>query len=587
MKLTKGIITFLAVALAVVVSVTGSYALTIYPIDRVAILEGQRFDFKVEFDSVVNIQDVKVTINGKDYTRVFGKKAEFIEKEKGVSPEASAIILRDVEIKTHGKYTVVADDGMNRKMVTWEVYPIDSKGKKTKNIILMIGDGMSIGHRTAARILSKGITEGKYHGKLAMDDMPHMALVGTSGVDSIITDSANSASAYATGHKSSVNALGVYADRTPDPFDDPKVETITEYVKRKYKKAVGIVTDAEVQDATPAAMVAHTRRRATKAEITKMLFDSQVDVLLGGGSAYFLPMSQPGSKRKDDTDYISMFQSAGYALATDKTELKDMASNPKAMKLLGLFHLGNMDCALDNLFLRKGTTGKFPNQPGLVEMTMAALDVLSRHKKGFVLMVEGALIDKASHPLDWERAVIDTIQFDKAVGLAKGFAEKRKDTLVLVIADHTHGINIVGTIDDNKEAEQMRDKIGVYADAGYPNYKDEDKDGYPDSVDVSKRLAIFFNNYPDHYETFRPKLDGRFVPAVKNDKGHYVANEKYKDVPGAMLRTGNLPRKSSDGVHTADDVVLTADGPGAERVHGFMDNTEVFRVMVNALSSGK
>jgi len=583
----KKIIVIITAVVSLLLTAVIADAITVYPIDRAAILAGQRFDFKVEFDRVVNMEDIKVTINGKDYTSVFAKKADFVEKEKGVNPEASAIILRDVEIKTPDKYTVIVDDGMNKKTVIWEVYAAKAKLGKAKNIIIMIGDGMSIGHRTAARILSKGITEGKYHGKLAMDDMPYMALVGTSGVDSVITDSANSASAYTTGHKSSVNALGVYADRTPDPFDDPKVETITEYVKRTRKMAVGIVTDAEVQDATPAAMVAHTRRRTTKAEITKMLFDSKVDVLLGGGSAYFLPMSQPGSKRKDNADFINAFKNAGYTFAADKTELKDAASNPKVMKLLGLFHLGNMDCALDNLFLRKGTTDKFPNQPGLVEMTRAALNVLSRHKNGFVLMVEGALIDKASHPLDWERAVIDTIQFDKAVEVVKDFAKKRKDTLVLVVPDHTHGISIIGTIDDNKEAEQMRDKIGVYAEAGYPNYKDEDKDGYPDSIDVSKRLAVFFNNFPDHYETFRPKLDGRFVPAVKNDKGHYVANEKYKDVPGAMLRIGNLPRKASDGVHTADDVVLTAIGPGSEMVRGFMDNTEVFRVMVNALSSGK
>lgn len=558
-------------------------AVTVYPIDRAAILAGQRFDFKVEFDRVVDMKDVKVTINGKDYAEVLGRRAEFIEKEKGVTPEASAVILRDVEVKKAGRYTIVADDGVSKTSVTWEVYSTKTKGGKAKNIILVIGDGMSIGHRTAARILSKGIAEGKYHGKLAMDDMPHMALVGTSGVDSVITDSANSASAYATGHKSSVNAMGVYADRTPDTFDDPKQETIAEYLKRTKGMAIGIVTDAEVQDATPAAFVAHTRRRAAKAEIVKMFYDLKPDVLIGGGSSYFLPLSQPGSKRKDEEDYIKKFQEAGYTFATDKAELKEAASNPKTKRLLGLFHMGNMDCALDNLFIRKGTTDKFPNQPGLVEMTRAAMNVLSRHKQGFFLMVEGALIDKASHPLDWERAVVDTIQMDKAVEVVKAFAQKRKDTLVLVVADHTHGINVAGTIDDNKDAELMRDKIGVYAEAGYPNYKDEDKDGYPDSVDVSKRLAIFFNNFPDHYETFRPKLEGRFVPAVKNDKGHYVANEKYKDVPGAVFREGNLPRKASDGVHTADDVVLTAVGPGSETVKGFMDNTEVFRVMINAL----
>ena len=143
--------------------------------------------------------------------------------------------------------------------MTWNVY--DTGPRKAKNVILFIGDGMSPAHRIAARLLSKGIAEGKAFGKLAIDDMPHMALVATAGCDSIITDSANSASAYATGHKSAVNAMGGYADRTADPFDDPKVETITSLVKRRLGLAVGVVTNTEIEDATPAAMIAHTRRR--------------------------------------------------------------------------------------------------------------------------------------------------------------------------------------------------------------------------------------------------------------------------------------------------------------------------------------
>src|SRR5260370_26460011 len=101
-----------------------------------------------------------------------------------------------------------------------------------------MGDGLSPAHRVAARVLGKGIAEGKARGKLAIDDMPHMALVATAGSDAIITDSANSASAYATGHKSAVNAMGVYADRTFDPLDDPKVETISSLVKRRRGMAV-------------------------------------------------------------------------------------------------------------------------------------------------------------------------------------------------------------------------------------------------------------------------------------------------------------------------------------------------------------
>ena len=105
-----------------------------------------------------------------------------------------------------------ATDGVNTREVTWTVY--ETGPRQAKNVILFIGDGLSPAHRVAARLLSKGIAEGKSFGKLAIDDMPHTALVATAGSDSIITDSANSMSAYTTGHKSAVNAMGVYADRS-------------------------------------------------------------------------------------------------------------------------------------------------------------------------------------------------------------------------------------------------------------------------------------------------------------------------------------------------------------------------------------
>jgi alkaline phosphatase len=201
-------------------------------------------------------------------------------------------------------------------------------------------------------------------------------------------------------------------------------------------------------------------------------------------------------------------------------------------------------------------------------------------------MVESGLIDKYSHPLDWERAVMDTIMLDRAVEVAVEFAARKNDTLVLVTADHAHGLSIVGTVDDNAPGDAMRDKVGVYEKAGFPNYPAPNADGYPDRVDVSRRLAIFFAGFPDYYETFRPKVDGPFVPAVAGPPGTYMPNDKYKDMPGAMLRTGNLPRSANQGVHSGDDVILTAMGPGSERVVGFLDNTAVFRIMVDALGLG-
>lgn len=560
-------------------------ATTLYPLDRATILAGSPFDFKVELSKQVEPEDVKITVNGQDYKTALGGEAKFVELEKGKDDKAlgSAVILRGLTIAAPGDYKVEVSAGDEKKSVTWNVYGTGD-APKAKNVIFLIGDGLSVAHRTAARIMSKGMTEGKANGRLNMDDVPPAAFIGTSATNAVATDSANTMSAYMTGHKTAVNAIGVYADRTPDSLDDPRVETIAEAIRRQTKKSIGIVATAEIEDATPAAVVSHTRNRNDKADIVGMLLDVKPEVVLGGGSAYFLGKNIPGSKRKDDKDYIKLFQDAGYKLAIDKNEL---AANASAEgNLLGLFHTGNMDVTLDREFLKKGTVEKFPNQPGLVEMATVALDRLSKNPDGFFLMVEGSSIDKMSHPLDWDRAVVDTIEFDKVVGLAREFQKAHPDTLIVVTGDHTHGVSIIGTVDDEKPGTEMREKVGTYAEAGFPNYTDDNGDGYPDKIDVTRRLFLSANNGPDHYETFRPKLDGPFVPAVQNEKKEYVANEQYKDVPGAVFVQGNIPKSSDSGVHAVDDVVLQSDGPGSEGFRGYMEQSDVYKVLADAFALG-
>jgi alkaline phosphatase len=562
-----------------------SYAQTVYPVDRAEILAGAQFDLKVEFDHTLAQRDVAITVNGTDHGAVFGKAAQFIEKEDG--KDQSALILRDVALAKPGRYTIRVTTPAGSREVNWTVY--ETAARKAKNVVLLIGDGLSPAHRTAARLLSKGIAEGRAYGKLAMDDMPQMALVSTAGIDSIITDSANAASAYATGHKTSVNAMGVYADRSADPFDDPKVETIASLAKRRNGMAVGIVSNTEIQDATPAAMVAHTRRRAAYDQIVEQYFAAQPDVLMGGGLANFLPQGTPGAKRRDQTDFVTKFKNAGYAYVTNGTELKAVPQDTK--RLLGLFNLGNMDGVLDRKFLKAGSVKRFADQPDLTEMTAQALDVLSQNPNGFFLMVESGMIDKYTHLLDMERAVYDTIMFDNVVQLVKDWAKARgDDTLILVLADHTHPVSIVGTIDDDMTTEPnvpMRERVRIYEKAGFPNYPAPDAEGYPSRVDVSRRLAMFSAGLPDHYETFRPRLDNPNEPTTAGkEPGTFDANERYKNLPGAVLRFGNLPRLANASVHSGEDVVLTASGPGSEAVRGQMDNTEVFRVMAEALGLG-
>ena len=221
------------------------------------------------------------------------KPATFVEQEDG--GEHSALWIRGAALDKPGKYTVEAT--RRRQERARHLGGVrDTGAGKAKNVILFIGDGLSVAHRTAARMLSKGLVEGRYGGELAIDDMPHMALVSTSGTDSLVTDSANAMSAYTTGHKSCVNALGVYCARNKSNLDHPKVETIAELVKRARGMSVGVVTNTEIEDATPAAMVAHNRLRADFNDIVKDFFAVQPEVILGGGTPNFLAKSTPGSQ---------------------------------------------------------------------------------------------------------------------------------------------------------------------------------------------------------------------------------------------------------------------------------------------------
>lgn len=569
-------------AAAMLASVAPATAQTIYPLNRAEILEGSRFDFKVEFPNAPASADVKVTINGKPLAEAFGREVQFVQNEEG--QKHSALWLRGAQLPA-GQYVIEATQGSDKATVNWTVYATPER--KAKNVILFVGDGLSVAHRTAARILSKGWEQGLYGGELAIDDMPNMALISTSGTDSIVTDSANSASAYTTGHKSCVNALGIYCAKNALTLDHPKVETISEVIKRKRSgMAIGVVTNSEIEDATPASMVAHTRRRSDFNDIVKMFFDVQPDVIMGGGSPNFLPKSTPGTKRTDDLDFIAKFKEAGYALATTKTEMNAAVAGG-SKKLLGLYNTSNIDGAFDLRLAKKGSISKFPDQPDVVEQTKAAIEMLKGAQDGFFLMVESARIDKYSHSLDWERAVFDTIMLDNAVKVAKDFAGDRNDTLIIVVPDHAHPVSIIGTYDDDRPGQLLRDKLGTYNESLPPNYGPRDADGYPTKIDTSRRLAVAFGSYPDTCDTGRPYLDGERVPAVKGPDGKTnVANEKDCTGPLATRKQGNLPFDANSGVHAADDVLLTAMGPGAERFRGHKPNVFVFRVMAEALALG-
>ncbi|WP_312517910.1 alkaline phosphatase [Anaerospora sp.] len=551
-------------------------AISIMPIDRAKFLIGQKFDFAIEVKTDTPTKAIEVTINGSAAEKYFGKPA--ITKLETMSTYR----INDVAFPQAGKVivtvAVTTAHGVEKRTINYDI-TADKINKPAKNVILFVGDGMSLQARQIARILSKGITEGKYNDLLEMDKMSNLALITTSGNDSLVTDSANSASAYATGHKSTVNAMGVYADSTKDPFDDPKVENIIELAKRTRGMSTGIVSTANITDATPAAMLAHTRKRSEQNFIAAEMLNPlhRPDVILGGGSRHFLPKSVPGSKRTDDRNLVDEFKGQGYAVATSKTELKN-AGTPD--KLLGLFQLDNMDVYVDREVTKNpAVLGKFTDQPTLMDMTKTAINTLSKNKNGFFLMVEGASIDKQLHTMDWQRAAYDTIEMDKAVGIAKEFAKKNADTLIIVVADHAHGASITGTYHE-QDGKTGREAVRIYADAGWPTFADADGDGFPDDPNPSVTLAVQFANHPDYYENYQFQSVPTAPAIMANGKA--IANPKRAEQGGA-LREGNIPASDPSEVHAADDVPLTAEGPGADYFKGVMDNTEVFYGIVRAL----
>ena len=197
---------------------------------------------------------------------------------------------RRVALYEPGEYEATLSYNGSTTTAYWLVRDI-AEVRRTKNVLLFIGDGMTTNMITAARLIGHKSVNGRYQSTMAMDKFPVLGHQMTHSIDSFITDSANSASALYTGHKSSANALGVYADSSEDPFDDPKVETIAELFHRIHRGHIGMVTTAYIADATPAAMTSHTRDRGEYGHVVDTFIHgivnytwtqwSGVDVLFG------------------------------------------------------------------------------------------------------------------------------------------------------------------------------------------------------------------------------------------------------------------------------------------------------------------
>lgn len=295
--------------------------------------------------------------------------------------------------------------------------PLGMKGP-VRNIIFLIGDGMGHTAVSAARIKAVGAT-----GMLQMDRMPIAGFVRTSSADRLIPDSAAASTAMATGYKTVNGVIG----QTPE---GDHLVTILE-VCQALGKSTGLVATSPITHATPAGFASHVPARGDQARIAEQLLERRVNVLLGGGLAYFIPQSKAESRRKDGRNLLEEARNAGY----DVFHKREAMLSADRGRMLGLF-------------APEGMATK-PPEPSLAEMTAKAISALRKNDKGFFLMVEGSQIDWAIHEKNFDRTVKEVLDFDQAVGVALAFAEQSKKTLVVVTADHETGTLALngGTID--------------------------------------------------------------------------------------------------------------------------------------------
>ena len=323
-------------------------------------------------------------------------------------------------------------------------------GGRARNVIFIQGDGMGIAHRELIRLATVGQDD-----DLAMNKLDYAGLVQTDSADpdEAVTDSAAAATAYSTGVRTFNGAIGVDLEGNPVP-------TLLERA-RDAGKATGLVTTSQVTDATPAAFGAHIEDRALQSEIARQYLESsQPDVILGGGEDWWLPEGDPGAfpdnpaydpeeeSKSTEGNLIERAQDEfGYRYVTDGDALEGVERG----KVLGLF-------ANEEMFeheLPEGGGAFYDPVVPLHDMASKALELLSKDRQGFFLLIEEEGIDEMAHHGNTSLTIESGQALDETVAMVLDFAKRTPRTLVLVIGDHeTGGLAIENVAPDDTTPDE-------------------------------------------------------------------------------------------------------------------------------------
>ncbi|MDG2060916.1 MAG: alkaline phosphatase [SAR86 cluster bacterium] len=288
-----------------------------------------------------------------------------------------------------------------------------------KNVILLIGDGMSVSQISVYRLLKGGPNH-----RVSFDRFPFSGIVLTHSEDALITDSASSATAYSTGQKTKNRYLGLDSKNN-------SLENLTETLDR-YKFVSSLIATSEITHATPAAFASHVESRWDTDQISKDLVSSKVATLLGGGRNVFNTESN-GGVRKDKEDLYETLKSSTNLLTTKQGLMNfDLSKEGRVFGLFADNHLRDME-----------DLSNHPKEPSLSEMLQFALDRFDHHKErgceGFFIMAEGSQVDWSGHTNNLKYLEREMDDLDDAINLSYKFALDNQETLVIVTSDHETG----------------------------------------------------------------------------------------------------------------------------------------------------
>lgn len=423
-----------------------------------------------------------------------------------------------------------------------------------KYIFIFLADGAGITHMEITRMFNRQL----YNEGLVISDRimkeGSVGLLTTHPAGALVTDSSAAATALASGCKAKNNSVGMCEDGTIP-------QTVLELAKAMGMR-IGLVTNSTIYDASPAAFAGHVPDRRLYSPIIDQYLQLEPELLLGGGRDLFLPMAQPGSRRKDDSNMIDSFKKRGYAYVSDKQGL----SQVREAKVLGLFSLRDMSFELD-----RDTN----SEPSLSDMTQAAIRILQEgNRRGFAVLIENENIDTAAHLTDLAALIHAYREFDRAVGLAYEFYKKHPaETLLLVTSDHeTGGLGFTG----NPSFEQLKKIQSIRISFSRAI---EILGLSPSSEAVDRLVAANFKGF-----ILSPELKEAIIKK-KSPADPFRSNPTAAAL-SAMVASQTRAYWIST-YHTNQPVFVAALGAGAERFRGYQDNTDFAKHLLALLRKNK